>query len=154
MAIGTNDTIIKFGALTAITTGTPASISSAAFSAASDIAAWTNADDAPLARFILKCQWATATGVANKSVILHARAINIDSTFDAVVPSANRLDQIGVFNVYAAATATDYYFESTECTLPLLKTSQEFEFYLENQTGQAISSNWALKIMPFTFGPK
>ncbi len=154
MAIATNDLIAKFGSLTSIDDGSTSSIASAAFSVAADISAWTNSDDVPYARFILMCQWATVTNVANRAIIIHARPINIDSTNDAVAPSASRLMPIGQFNVYAAATGTDYYFESSLCELPLLKSAQEIEFYLENLTGQTISANWTLKIMPITFGPK
>lgn len=155
MAIATNDLIAKFdGTLDSIDDGSTSSISSAGFSVAADINAWTNSDDVPYARFILKCQWGTVTSVANKIVALHARPINIDGTDDPVAPSANRLMQIGSFNVYAAAGSTDYTFESTLCELPALKSGQEYEFYLENLTGQTISAGWTLKLMAITFGPK
>lgn len=154
MAIATNDLIAKFGSLTSIDDGSTSSIASAAFSVAADISAWTNSDDVPYARFILKCQFATVTSVANKAVVLHARPINIDSTNDPVAPSASRLMQVGAFNIYAAAITTDYYFESSLVELPLLKSGQEIEFYLENLTGQTISAGWTLKIMPLSYGPK
>ena len=154
MAIATNDLIAKFGTLTSIDDGSTSSIASAAFSVAADVTAWTNSDDVPYARFILMCQWATVTSVANKPVIIHARPINIDSTADPVAPSASRLMQIGAFNVYAASAITDYYFDSSLCELPLLKTGQEIEFYIENLTGQTISAGWTLKIMPLSYGPK
>lgn len=154
MTIGTNDLIDKFGTQDTITTGTPGSIANAAFSVSGDVAAWTNDDDAPFGFFVLKCQWATVTGVANKPVHLYARPINIDSTNDPVAPSANRRSQaIGTFIVYAASVTTDYYFECV-APLPNSKTSQEYEFYLENQTGQTISSAWALKVTPMAPGPK
>lgn len=154
MAIGTNDLIDKFGTQDAITTGTPGSIANAAFSVAGDVAAWTNDDDAQFAAFVLKCQWATVTSVANKQINLYARLMNIDGTNDAVAPSANRKATcIGVFTVYAAATATDYYFDCI-AALPNHYTSQVYEFYIENLTGQTISSGWTLKAMPITPGPK
>lgn len=154
MAISTNDLIPKFGTTDTIDDGSTSSIANAAFSVAADISAWTNDEDAPYARFILKCQWGTVTSVANKSIIVHARPINIDSTNDPVAPSASRVVPIAVFTVYAAATTTDYYYESSLAELSVLKTSQEFEFYLENLTGQTISANWVLKIVPVAFGPK
>jgi hypothetical protein len=154
MAIGTNDLIDVFGTQDTITTGTPAQIANAAFSVAGDVGTWTNDDDAPLAAFQLKCQWATATGVANKRVNLYARLLNIDSTNDAVAPSTSRKWQpIGAFTVYALATGTDYYFDSGIVRLPNAKTSQEYEFYLENLTGQTISNNWELKVTPMSQGP-
>lgn len=155
MAIATNDLIAKFdGTLDNIDDGSTSSISNAAFSVSGDINAWTNSDDVPYARLILTCQWATVTGVANKQIIIHARPINIDGTSDPVAPSASRLMPVGYFNVYAASTGTNYLFESTLIELPLLKSGQEIEFYLENLTGQTISSGWTLKLMAMSLGPK
>ena len=154
MPIATNDLIVKFGTLASVDDGTTSTIATAAFSVAADIVAWTNADDVPEAQFILSAQWATITGVANKAVIIHARPINIDGTLDPVIPSASRFMPVAYFNVFAAVINTTYYFESTKCVLPLLKTAQEFEFYLENQTGQTMSASWTLKIMPQSAGPK
>lgn len=155
MAIATNDLVAKFdGTLDTIDDGSTSSISSAAFSVSADIVAWTNTDDAPYARLILTCQWGTVTSVANKPIVIHARPINIDGTTDPVAPSTSRRMPVGSFNVYAASTSTNYVFESTLIELPLLKSAQEIEFYLENLTGQTISSGWGLKLMAMTLGPK
>jgi hypothetical protein len=149
MAIGTNDLIDKFGTQGTITTGTPGSISSTSFSASGDVALWTNSDNAPLAQFELTCQWATVTGVANKRVVIYARTMDVDGTTDPVAPSTNRKWMpIGAFLAYAAAT-----FDSGICRLPNAQASQQFEFYLENLTGQTISSAWSMKIRPMTQGP-
>lgn len=154
MAIGTNDLIDKFGTQDTVTTGTPGSIATGAFSAAGDVAAWTNDDDAPLAVFALTCQWATVTGVANKRIVLYGRLMDIDSTADAVAPSTNRKSRVlGAFLVYAAATGTNYLFESGIVRMPNAKPDQVYEFYLENLTGQTISSGWALKVTPLSQGP-
>jgi hypothetical protein len=155
MAISTNDLIDKFGTQDTVTTGTPGSIASAAFSVSGDVATWTNDDDAPSAVFALKCQWATVTGVANKIINLYALPLNIQSTNDPVSPGTNRQAQlIGRFIVYAASTGTDYWFESDGiCDLPNHQTSQDYTFFLENLTGQTISSGWALYVTPKSVGP-
>ena len=153
MTIGTNDLIDKFGTQDTVTTGTPGSIATGSFSVAGDVALWTNDDDAPLAVFALTCQWATVTSVANKRVALYARVMNVDGTSDPVAPSANRKWQpIGAFLVYAASPATNYLFDSGAVRLPNSSVDQQYEFYLENQTGQTISSGWALKVTPLTQG--
>lgn len=153
MPIATNDLIDKFGTQDTITTGTPASIAGGTFSVAGDVATWTNDENAPLAQFALRCQWATVTGVANKRVVLYARLLDIDGTDDAIAPSTNRKSQpIAAFNVYAAAAATDYWFDSGLCRLPNGKASQPYEFYLENASGQTISAGWGLKITPISQG--
>jgi len=153
MPISTNDLIDRFGTQDTVTTGTPASIAGGAFSVAGDVAAWANDENAPLAQFVLHCQWATVTGVANKRVVLYTRLLDIDGANDAVAPSANRKWQpIGAFNVYAASANTDYWFDSGLCRLPNASASQKYEFYLENASGQTISSGWVLKINPITQG--
>lgn len=155
MTIGTNDLVDKFGSQASVDDGSTSSIANSAFSVAADITAWTNSDDVPCATFVLKCQWATVTSVANKAINIYARPINIQSTNDPVAPGTNRLAQcIGSFTVYAASTGTDYFFDSPICRLPNQKSGQEYEFYLENLTGQTISSSWAMWITPMTQGPK
>lgn len=155
MAIATNDLVEKFGTLTSVDDGSTSSVANDAFSVSADITAWTNTDDVPQAQFVLKCQWATVTSVANKPINIYARPINVQSTNDPVAPGTNSLNHfIGSFNIYAASATTDYYFVSTRCDLPNTKSGQEYEFYLENKTGQTVSSSWALWIMPITVGPK
>lgn len=155
MTIGTNDLVEKFGTLTSVDDGSTSSIANAAFSVAADISAWTNSDDVRECAFVLKAQWATITSVANRLVNIYARPINIQGTNDPVAPGTNRFSNcIGSFIVYAASTGTDYFFESSRCLLPNMKSGQEYEFYIENQTAQTISANWALWIMPLTSGPK
>lgn len=154
MAIATNDVIDKFGTQDTVTTGTPGSVATGAFSVAGDVAEWTNDDDAPLACFALTCQWATVTGIANKRVNLYARVMNVDGTSDPVAPSSNRKWMpIGAFLVYAASTSTNYLFDSGPCRLPNAGVDQVFEFYIENQTGYSISSGWTLKVTPMSQGP-
>jgi hypothetical protein len=156
MSIGTNDLVDKFGTQDQVDDGSTSAIASAAMSVAADAATWTNDDDAPEAVFALKCQWATVTNVANKVVNLYAKPLNIQSTNDPVDPSTSRkATLIGKFTVYAASTGTDYWFNSDDvCPLPNFHTSQEYEFYIENLTGQQISAGWALYITPKTVGPK
>jgi len=159
VTIGTGDLVNKAGTQTLVSAASPSSVASAAFSASGDVASsgWTNTDSVPFAAFALKCQWATVTGVANKVINLYARAMDIQSTNDAVQPSANRKGTlIGWFVVYAASTGTDYWFniEGGYVPLPELAEGQVYEFYLENLTGQTISANWALYARPLTRGPK
>lgn len=154
MTIATNDMIDKTSTEDAVTTGTPGSIANNSFSVSGDVALWTNDDDAPLAAFVLTCQWATVTGVANKRVVIYARPMNVDGTTDPVAPSTNRKWQpIGAFLVYAASTSTNYTFESGLCRLPNVQADQQFEFYFENLTGQTIASGWSVKITPVSQGP-
>lgn len=154
MAIGTGAGIDVFGTRDSVDDGSTSSIASGAFSVAGDISAWTNDDDAPEAVFTLKCQWATVTNVANKVINIYARPLNVNSTEDPPTPGASsKWERIGHFVVYAAATGTDYVFQSNRCRLPNYKASSEFEFYFENLTGQTISSGWAAWVTPVSQAP-
>ena len=42
---------------------------------------------------------------------------------------------------------------SMRAALPNTKTSQTYNFYIENQTGQTISAGWDLHVTPLTIGP-
>lgn len=154
MAIGTDSLIDFFGTQDSVDDGSTSSVADAAFSVAADITTWTNDDDAPACVMVLRCQWATLP-TDGSSINVYARKLNIQSTNDSPIPSANNMDQyIGSFTVDGdVATSTDAYHVTNWLTLPNHTTSQEYEFYFENQTGQTISASWAAWITPLTKGP-
>ena len=154
MAIGADSLIDFFGTQDSVDDGGTSAITDGSFSVAADVATWTNDDDAPNAVFVLRCQWGTAP--TDGSVInLYGRKLNVQSTNDSPIPSANNLDQyIGTFTVDGdVATATDAYHVTNWLVLPNHVTSQQYDFYLENQSGQTISAGWAMWITPATKGP-
>jgi len=154
MTIGTNDFIDKFGTQDRIDDTSTSSIANDAFSVAADIATWTNDDDAPFCVMVLMCQWATAPD--DGSIInIYARKLNVEGTNDSPAPSTANQDQIiGFFTVDGdVATATDAYHVTDWMTLPNHYSSQQYDFYLENKTGQTISANWDMWITPVTKGP-
>lgn len=154
MAISTDALIDFFGTQDSIDDGSTSAISNDAFSVAADVTTWTNDDDAPYGIFVLMCQWGTAP--TDGSVInIYARKMNIQSTNDSPEPSTNNYDQyIGSFVVDGdVATSTNAYHVTDWLALPNHKTSQEYDFYLENKTGQSISANWDMWITPCTKGP-
>lgn len=154
MAISTDALIDFFGTKDAVDDGSTSAISDGSFSVAADVSAWTNDDDAPSCVMQLTCQWATAPDDGS-TINIYARKMNIDGTNDSPTPSANNLDQyIGSFVADGdVAINTDAYLVTNWLTLPNHYTSQVYEFYLENQTGQTISANWDLDITPVTKGP-
>jgi len=152
MAIGTNDIIDVFGTQDAITT-TGGSTADAAFTSAGN---WTNDDDAPYIAAVLTAQWATATSIAGKLINLYGRPLDIQSTNDASAPSAtNTLVYLGSFMAPASTGSTNFYMPLVmgRATLPNMYTSQVWEFYIENRTGQTISANWSLHVTPISQGP-
>lgn len=113
--------------------------------------AWTNDDDAPTASITLLADWNTTAPDVNSSVNLYVRPLNVTSTFDGEVPDANHLHHyVGSFPTNDVLT--NQYITIT-ITLPNYKTSSEFEFYIENKTGETIQAGWDLYITPKTIGP-
>ena len=152
MAIATNDLIDVFGTQDAVTT-TGASTADAAFTSAGQ---WTNDDDAPFIAAVLTAQWATATSIAGKLINLYGRPHNIISTNDASAPSTtNDIIYLGSFKAPASTATTDFYMPliAGRASLPNMYTSQVWEFYIENKTGQTISVNWSLHVTPISYGP-
>ena len=154
MAISTNDVVLKFGTLDAVDDGTTSAVNDAAMSAAADITAWTNDDDAPGAALILR--WQYPSGTIDGNIEIYARPINIDGTDDQPQPdSTYKHAYVGQFTIdtaQAATTDTVYqiYVDLSHLTV---KTSQEFEFYLYNDSGVQMSANWDLDIVPISVGP-
>lgn len=149
MAIGTDAAIEFFGTQDTVT-GSTSSVADAAFSVAGDISAWTNDDDAPAASVILSCAFATAPD-AYSTVSLYGRLINIQSTNDQDTPDANY--QHTFLGVFPLNNVTTTQYIAVDVALPNTKTSQEYEFYIENNGGQTMSAGWNLYVTPKTIGP-
>ena len=153
MAIGTNAAVWFFGTEDTVDDGSTQAISNAAFSV--DVATWTNDDDAPSASFVLMFQFPSGT-ITTGGIHLYARLLNTNGTTDAPVPSANYLSKyLGSFatGVTQMAATTDYALQTGPVDLPMMKTSQEYEFYLQNSCGVTMSAGWTLKITPMALGP-
>ena len=149
MAISTDALIEFFG--TQDTLGTSSSaVSDAAFSVAGDLSTWTNDDDAMSAYIVLLANYSVAPD-ANSVLNLYCRPLNFVSTNDAEVPDANMLQgYLGSFQLNDVTTAQ---YPWLNVALPNSKTSQEYEFYIENQSGQSLPSGWDMYITPKAPGP-
>lgn len=153
MAIGTNDSIDKFGTQDTVTAGGGTSaVTAGSFSAAGDVVSggWTNDDDAREASVVGNFTFGVAPAV-NTSINLYLRLMDIDGTGDQRTPSANfRYKQVGAFLVDATTSAQPI---AIDIELPNTKTSQVYEFYIENRTAQTLSAGWTLKVTPKAIGP-
>ncbi len=153
MAIDTGSAIEKFGTLDPIDDGSTSAISDGAMSAHADITAWTNDDDAPIVKLIFLFQY--PSGTLSGDIDVHVRPINIDGTNDSPQPTtSNKLGYAGSFDIdpgMAATTDVPYV-----CYVPLTpfstKTSQEYEFYLFNDSGVPVSANWDLDAVSSALG--
>jgi hypothetical protein len=154
MAISTNALIDFFGTQDSIDDGSTSSVANNALSVAADITSWTNDDDAPYAVFVMRCQFATAP-TDGSLINIYGRKMNVQSTSDSPTPTAVNTDQyIGSFIVDGdIATATDAFLVTNWLALPNYYTSQVYDFYFENKTGQTITAGWAAWITPVTKGP-
>jgi len=153
MAISTGSAIDFFGTQDTVTAGGGTSaVTNNSFSAAGDVVSggWTNDDDAIMAAAVLTCAYSVAP-TANTSIALYARLMNIDGTADAITPDSTlRRVFLGSFPVKSQTASQSI---PIEISLPNQYTSQVYEFYIENSTGQTISAGWTLKITPKAIGP-
>ena len=155
MAIGTDATIWFFGTQDEVSTGTPSSVASGAFSDSDDTADWTNDDDAPWASAVIKYQYSTTyptTGVIG----LYAQLKDIQSTNDEILASAS-FHFLGAFAIGTAtnhSANTDYWKAVPLFEVPQATASQIIRFHIKNEgTSQTIASGWQLWITPKTYGP-
>ena len=151
MAIGTNDTIVKFGTLDDLDS-TSGTVANNAYSVAGDLAAWTNDDDAPMATMVGLFTFGTAP-TASTTIDLFCRLLNIaDTTKDTQTPTDDQ--PVIYLGSYVLDNVTTEQVLSIDIHLPNAKSSQEYEFYIKNNgTGQTLSSGWSLQITPKTYGP-
>ncbi len=153
MAIGTNAAVKFYGTKVDLSAGTtPGAVAAAAFSAAADLDNFTNADDAPEAAITLEMEVDVAAD-DNSGCNMYFRALNVESTSDDEVPEAEyRHTFIGFFPALNGSTALQR--STIVVPLPSYKTSSVWEVYIENLTGQAITtSTWSVFVTPITIGP-
>jgi len=149
MAISTDALIEFFGTQDTLGTSS-AAVADAAFSVAGDLSTWTNDDDAPRASVTLLANYSVAPD-ANSVINLYVRPLNIQSTNDQEIPDANFTHTyVGSFPVNDVTTAQ---YVAIDITLPNAYTSQQYEFYVENTTGQSLPAGWDLYVTPKTYGP-
>ena len=153
MTIGADSAIHFFGTQDTLGGTATAAVADAAFStihATTGLVAWTNDDDAPEASIISECNFSVAPD-AGSTVSLMARKLNIVSTNDQDVPDANNPHTfLGFFPLNDVTTAQ--YIE-IDIALPSGKTSAEYEFYVQNNSGQSMPAGWDMYITPRTIGP-
>ncbi|MGR3220769.1 MAG: hypothetical protein ACUZ8H_13275 [Candidatus Anammoxibacter sp.] len=149
MAIGADAAIEFFG--TQDTLGTSSSaVANNAFSVAVDLSTWVNDDDAPQASIVLLANFSVAPDT-NSVINLFLRPLNIQSTNDGDVPDANFLHIfVGSFPLNDVTTAQ---YINIQISLPNNATSQNYEFYVENKSGQSLPAGWDIFVTPKTLGP-
>lgn len=155
MPIGTDAAIEVFGAQDTLGGTATAAVPNDAFStinATTGLNTWTNDDDAVMAKMALEVNFSAAPD-ANSVVNLYARPLNIQSTNDPIAPDAT--NQHVFMGSFPLKDGTDAQL------IPLLisllatnfQTSQIYEFYIENKSGQEIPAGWDLHQLPTAIAP-
>jgi len=158
MAIGTDDAVLKFGTGDVVTVaGGTSAVTNTSFSASGDVVSggWTNDDDATQFSFLLKFQY--PSGTIADTINLYARLINCDGTAAADEPQPDagwKHHSLGSFTMDTnQAATTDTYYVLGPVVLPATESSQDYEFYVENQSDVTMTAGWTLTIIPYTVGP-
>ena len=101
----------------------------------------------PLADFVLKCDFGAA--VAAVTVDLFRQDLNIDSTNDALDPTASTYEQtyVGSFVIKSGQSASAYY------PLANVPLTAECQFSIKNGSAQNLSAGWSLKATPKSLAP-
>ena len=142
MTISTGAIIEQFGTQVLLTS-TTSEVADGAFNTTG--VAWTNTDDVVMASVTLSGSFAS-NPYSSTTLNLYARLMNVVSTNDEGVPDANnRKHCLGCF-IVDQTTATQ--FCTIDVSLPNAKTSQEYEFFIENDTGFSLNAGWDLYITP------
>ena len=149
MAISTGSAIEFFGTQDTLGTSS-AAVADAAFSVAGDLSTWTNDDDVVSASVTLLANFSVAP-TANTSVNLYLRLLDVQSTNDGTVPDANfQHTYVGSFPLNDSTVAQ---YITIDIGLPNSVTSQQYEFYVENQSGQSLPAGWDIYVTPKAIGP-
>ncbi len=149
MAITTDAAIEVYGTQDTLGTSS-AAVADDAFSIAGDLSTWTNDDDALTASVTLLANFSVAPTV-NTVINLYLRLLNVQSTNDADVPDGNFLHKyVASFPLNDVTTAQ---YITLDIALPNGKTSQEYEFYVENKSAQSLPAGWDIFVTPKAIAP-
>jgi hypothetical protein len=149
MAIATGTAIEFFGTQDTLGTSS-AAVANAAYSIAGDLSTWVNDDDAVSASVTLLANFSVAP-TANTSVNLYLRLLDVQGTNDGTVPDANfQHTYVGSFPLNDSTVAQ---YITIDIGLPNAYTSQQYEFYVENQSGQSLPAGWDIYVTPKAIGP-
>ena len=149
MAISTGAAIEFFGTQDTLGTSS-AAVANAGFSIAGDLSTWTNDDDAVSASVTLLANFSVAP-TANTSINLYLRLLDVQSTNDGTVPDANfQHTYVGSFPLNDSTVAQ---YITIDIGLPNSVTSQQYEFYIENKSGQSLPAGWDIYVTPKAIGP-
>jgi len=149
MAITTDAAIHAFGTQDTLGTSS-AAVANDAFSIAGDLSTWVNDDDAPQASVTLLANFSVAPS-ANTVINLYLRLLDVQSTNDATVPDANfQHFYVGSFPLNDSTVAQ---YITLDIGLPNGQTSQNYEFYVENKSGQSLPAGWDIFVTPKTIAP-
>ena len=156
MAIGADAAVWFFGTADDLsTTATTATVATTAISTAASLDEWSNDDDSMAVAFLLEVDDWSGAPTAGETIDLYCSLVSVNGANDEPVIDASYAGHyIGSFLVDAASAAQ--YLVLGPTALPVLATSQEYQFYVINNTSVTMGSTtdkWRLKVTPMTYGP-
>jgi len=155
MAISTDAAVLFFGTQDEITVASPSAVDGDNnISTTSDINEWTNDDDAPLVTVVFQGTYAAAPDSGTLDLYVTLCEVDgstgdeptMDSAFDGIFLGSRTPDPV--------TSSQNLVFGPI--SLPAVKSSQVYQFYIKNSQGDAthdISAGWSLFITPYTAGP-
>lgn len=151
MAISTDTVVNFFGTADILTSVDTSTIGSSLFASTVAVVNWTNDDNAPEANFVFRGNYSTAPA-PGASLPLYARLMAVSSAGeDMNVPST--LSKHELIAIFPMSSSTAVQIQSQRAFLPNAEIDQVYQFLLENQGSQTISSGYTLNITPLTVGP-
>jgi len=154
MAIGSNSAVWAFGTQDEITVASPSAVDGdRGISTTSDINTWTNDDDSPLVAIIVNATYAA---------VPDSGTLDIYCTLNSVQSTNNEPTMDSAFNghylgsVTPDAVTSSQYLALSPVALPVVGTSQVYQFYIVNNQGDAahdISAGWSMWVTPLSYQP-
>lgn len=157
MAFPSNTAVQRFDGATeqqlVTAAGGTSAVTSGSFSAAADIQTWTNSLNALIAGMMLEVPF-TGAPASGDTIVLYGRRLNINGAGNhEPQPDANyKHVQLGHFAPDPVAATQRLGLLNGVLPLDNLVSSQDWEFYFENQTGQSMPAGWVAKITPSGVG--
>lgn len=154
MAIDQDTAIWAFGTQDEVTVASPSAIDgNNGISTTSDINEWTNDDDASLVIVVVNVTYAAVPD--SGTLDLYYTINEVQSTNDEPTMDSAYTGHLFDSQTPDEVTSSQYLtFGPTQ--LKAVKTSQPYQFYLQNSQGDAahdISSGWSMWVTPISYKP-
>ncbi len=143
---GTQDDLASSSALVGAALGS--------FSIATDLAEWTNDDDATHVAITVEVTMAV-TAANNSGVNIYFQLLDVVATSEDDSPPTGVYTKtfMGFFPISPGLTTSIQRSTIGPIALPFYQTSSKFAVWLENDTDEEIDAGWTVFVTPMSLGP-